>query len=151
MSRISFHRGFLFIAMGYIAMGFAISSSAQDLPKPKFGFVRVSEQVNNGVAVRTYEVEVANRDKFDNDLFVPSPALPACGQNANASRTWLNIYDGDGIRLQGWCAINASGELAALKFNIPSADPQPRSLFIEFIDRFNRRIRRSKTVRIKGD
>ena len=70
-----------------------------------------------------YEVEVENRDKFDNDLFMPSPRLGACGRNANASRTWLNIYDGDGIRLQGWCAINANGELASLRFNIPFLQP----------------------------
>ena len=96
-----------------------------------------------------YAVEVANRGKFDNDLFVPSPRLPPCGRNASASRTWVNIYDGDGIRLQGWCAINANGELASLKFNIPTANPQPRSLFIEFIDRHTRKIRRSKTIKLR--
>ena len=130
------------------AIGIGFDANAQDLPKPKLGFVRVSEQVTNGVAFRMYEVEVKNRGKFDNELFVPSPALPPCGRNANASRTWLNIYDGDGIRLQGWCAINANGELASLKFNIPAANLQPRSLFIEFIDRSSGTIRRSKTIKI---
>ena len=42
---------------------------------------------------------------LSNDLFVPSPGLPPCGRNANASRTWLNIYDDRGVRLYGWCAI----------------------------------------------
>ena len=122
---------------------------AQDLPKPKFGFVRVSEHVNDGVAYRMYAVEVANRGKYDNDLFVPSPKLPPCGRNANASRTWLNIYNGNGTRIYGWCAINANGELASLKFNIPSANPQPRSLFTEFIDRHTRKISRSKTIKLR--
>ena len=133
----------------FLIVGFSVTIAAQDLPKPKLGFLRVVEQVNNGVAVKMYEVGVENRDKFDNDLFVPSPRLPACGRNPYASRTWLNIYDGDGIRLQGWCAINGNGELASLKFIIPSANPQPESLYIEFIDRLTRKIRRSKTIRLR--
>jgi hypothetical protein len=122
---------------------------AQDLPKPKFGFVRVSEQVNNGVAVKMYDVEVANRGKFDNDLFVPSPALPPCGRNANASRTWVDIFDGEGKRLYGWCALNSTGVLASLKFAIPAAQPQPEKLYIQFNDRLTRKIRRSKTIRLR--
>jgi hypothetical protein len=85
----------------YSRLNCSRSIISQNLPKPKLGFVTVSETVNNGVAVRMYEVEVENRGKFDNDLFVPSPGLGACGRNPYASRTWLNIYDGDGIRLYG--------------------------------------------------
>jgi hypothetical protein len=121
---------------------------SQDLPKPKLGFVRVSEQVNNGVAVKMYEVGVENREKFDNDLFVPSPALPPCGRNPNASRTWVDIFDGEGKRLYGWCALNAAGVLASLKFIIPASQPQPEKLYIQFNDRLTRQTRRSKTIKL---
>ena len=126
----------------------SIDITAQDLPKPKFGFVRVSEHVSEGVAYRMYAVEVANRGKFDNDLFVPSPALPPCGRNPNASRTWVDIFDGEGKRLYGWCALNAAGVLASLKFAIPAAQPQPEKLYIQFNDRLTRQTRRSKTIKL---
>jgi len=141
--------GMKFVQVAVLLFVFVTVAIAQDLPKPKLGFVRVSETVNNGVAVKMYEVEVENRDKFDNDLFVPSPALPPCGRNADASRTWLNIYDGDGTRIYGWCAIKFSNELASLKFNIQSAKPQPKTVFIEFIDRSTHQIRRSQTIKLK--
>jgi hypothetical protein len=141
-------KNLILILARLLTAGTAVEVITQDLPKPKLGFVGVSEQVNNGVAVKMYEVGVENRDKFAGDLFVPSPALPPCGRNANASRTWLNIYDGEGKRIYGWCALNSTGVLASLKFAIPAAQPQPEKLYIEFIDRLTRKIRRSKTIKL---
>ena len=139
----------LFLLACIVAIGITVDAHAQNLPKPKFGFVRVSEHVTGGVAYRMYEVEVGTRGKFDNDLFVPSPALPPCGRNVNASRTWVDIFDGEGKRLYGWCALNAAGVLASLKFIIPAAQPQPEKLYIQFNDRLTRKIRRSKTIKLK--
>ena len=126
-----------------------VTAFAQDLPTPKLRFVGVTEQVNNGVAVRGYEVRVVNREEFDNYLFISAPVLPPCGRNENASRTWVNIYDGSGRHLYGWCAIYANSELASLRFLIEASKPQPKKLFIDLFDRYENRTTRSNTVTVE--
>lgn len=138
---------FLSIAFALVAGG-ATAAVAQDLPKPQLRFVGTSDGVNNGVAVRGYEFEVVNREEFDNELFIPSPALPPCGSNANASRTWVNIFNEKGARLYGWCVINSNADLASLRFLVEAARPQPKKIYIELLDRFEVRFARSNTVSI---
>ena len=95
-----------------------------------------------------YEIEVLNREEYDNELFVPSPGLPPCGGNRNASRTWINIYNEKGEHLYGHCAIKANGELGSLRFSVRADKPQPKRIFIDLVDRFEERIVRSNTVSV---
>ena len=115
----------LLVAMS-VVMALVGGASGQDMPRPKLRFLSVSDTVNNGHQLKLYEVEVVNREEFDNELFMPSPALPPCGRNTNASRTWVNIYNEKGGRIHGYCAINANGELASIKFMVEASKPQPK-------------------------
>jgi len=127
----------------------AAAVSGQKLPKPKVKLVGTSSHEVNGRRYTGYELEVVNRDKYSNDLFVPSPALPPCGKNANSSRTWVNIYNEMGVRIYGHCAINASGALVSIKFSVLEGTPKPKKVFIDMVDRADRKISRSNTVKIQ--
>ena len=63
-------------------------------------------------------------------------------------RTWVNIYNETGARFHGFCAINTNRELASLKFLIEASNPQPKTVFIQFVDRFTSQYRRSKTIKL---
>ena len=104
--------------------------------------------MSNGYAVKAYEIEVANRGEYADDLFLQTAVLPPCGKNPNASRTWINLYGDRGARIHGWCVIKDTGELASLRFNLPAAAPQPKTIFIDFVDRFEGRIVRSNKIKI---
>ena len=134
--------------LALIIVTLSIAALAQDLPKPEIRLVGISEHVSNGVDWKMYEIEVVNRDQFENDLFIPAPVLPPCGKNENSSRTWINAYR-DGRRFYGWCGIAANIELASLKFSIPALDTQPKKIIIEFIDRAEGKIIRSNTIKIE--
>jgi len=137
------------LQLAFVLFALAISAIAQDLPKAKLRFAGTEERVNGGVSVKGYEIEVVNRDEFDNELFVSSPALPPCGRNANASRTWVNIFDEKGARLYGYCAMKSNADLASLKFFVEAARPQPKKIFIDLVDRFEGRITRSNSVSVE--
>ena len=127
----------------------AATAIAQDLPKPQLRLVAVTDHVNNGHEVKIYEIEVVNRDEFDNDLFIDAPVLPPCGENANASRTWMNVYRENKRRVYGWCVIPSSAALASLKFMIPAADPQPKKISIDMVDRAEGKVARSNIIKIE--
>lgn len=139
----------LFLAATAVLTGLAAMASAQDMPKPKLRFVSVTDTVNNGYKLKLYEIEVINREDFDNELFMPSPALPPCGKNTKASRTWVNIYNEKGARIYGYCAMNANSELASIKFMVEAGKPQPKKIFVDLVDRFEERIVRSNTVSVE--
>lgn len=135
--------------LGYLTfalLALSVAALSQDLPKPQIRLVAVTDASSNGYAVRSYEIEVVNRADFPNDLFQESPALPPCGKNPNAARTWINIYNERSGRIYGWCAIKENGELASLRFNLPESAPQPKKLFLDLVDRFEGRVLRSNKV-----
>ena len=132
-----------------IVLAFAMAAVGQSLPKPEIRLVGVEDRVSNGYAVKAYEIEVVNRAEYSNDLFMEAPVLPPCGTNANAARTWINIYADRGARFHGWCAIKDNGELAALRFNIPAGAPQPKTIFIDLVDRLEGIVARSNKIKIE--
>jgi len=138
-----------FAHLTLVLIALSIAAVAQSSPKPKIRLVGVTDTVNNGYAMKMYEIEVTNRDAYSDELFFPSPALPPCGKNANSSRTWINIYNEQGVRLYGWCGINGSGELVSLKFNVPEGQPQPQKIFIDLVDRAEVRVLRSNKVTVR--
>jgi len=54
-----------------------------------------------------YRFDVLNKEALPRELFAPAPALPPCGTNANASRTWVDVYTQNGKRLNGFCALGS--------------------------------------------
>jgi hypothetical protein len=95
-----------------------------------------------------YTFEIVNRADFPDELFTASPDLPPCGKNTNASRTWINIYDGNRKRIYGFCAIKNNGELALISFNLQVNETPPDKVYIDMVDRRTGTIYKSKPVRI---
>ena len=129
--------------LALIFLVFSLTTVAQNMPKPVPRLAGVSQTENNGYALIAYEIEITNRDRFANQLFSAAPDLPPCGRNTASSRTWINIYDEEGARFYGWCAVRTNGELASLRFARPAANIQPTHVVIEFVDRLTGKITRS--------
>jgi len=62
------HLAFIIIALSLTALG-------QSLPKPKLKLFGLSDGVNNGVAVKVYEIEVVNRTEMSDEFFYLCPSL----------------------------------------------------------------------------
>lgn len=67
------------------------------LPNPVLRVVGQFGAPENNV----FQLSIDNRDAYA-ELFRPAPELPPCGTNANAWRTWLDIYAESGTRLNGF-------------------------------------------------
>jgi ASPIC and UnbV/FG-GAP-like repeat/FlgD Ig-like domain len=106
-----------------------------DLPDPQLAFEGVENYENGGVDITRYLFDVVNWAEFRNDLFVLSPDLPPCGNNPNASRSWVYIYDGNGNQLYGFCAFEAASSLQDIWFNVPTNEVQPAEAYIVIWDR----------------
>ena len=141
-------QGRVFAAI-FVIMLAAVFAVGQDMPKPKLGFVRVTDVEVNGRPFRMYEIEIVNRAEFANELFAPSQDLPPCGLNNNSSRTWIEIYTEKG-RIYGHCGIHVIEELSSLKFNIPADAKQPVKIYVDFVDRREGKIVRSNKVNVEN-
>lgn len=95
-----------------------------------------------------YDLSVANWTAYGSELFESRPDLPPCGLNANASRTWVEIFDAFGRRLYGFCALRSGSELNGIWFAVPVASEQPTGAYIELWDRALDIRVRSNTVTI---
>ena len=116
------------------ASGAAAAKSAS-LPVPKLKFVGTEAYEANGFDFTRYKFEVTNKTKFTKELFAASPDLPACGENPNASRTWVDLYDGDGKKLYWFCAFTGPEDLGNLWFALTGDKPPPKAVYIEMTDR----------------
>jgi hypothetical protein len=120
-----------------LALALALPGSAlsQSAPNPIL-LVRGAEYyaVDGRNFVR-YRYEVANLQAYPDALFQASPALPPCGSNANASRTWIDFFDQRGKRLYGFCALGKPADLAELWFPLEEGVVPPSWVYIEMTDR----------------
>ena len=76
-----------------------------------------------------------NKDQYPDDMFVQSPALPPCGANTKAARTWVDVYDQSGKRLNGFCALGKSADLNGIWFALETDIIPPSYIYIELNDR----------------
>ena len=105
------------------------------LPEPALVFLGVTTLPGSDEEYLFYSLQVENWSDYQDELFAERPDLPPCGLNASASRTWLDIFDGLGLRRYGYCAIARSVELQAFGFTVLASDQQPTGAFIELWDR----------------
>jgi tetratricopeptide (TPR) repeat protein len=106
-----------------------------EINKPQLAFTKQEDFKSSNQNWTRYYLSVTNHASFPNEMFAQSPDLPPCGQNPNSSRTWVDIFDGAGTRLQGFCALGSSADLAALWFALPKGQTHPASVFIVLNDR----------------
>ena len=90
-----------------------------------------------------YEYDVLNKSSYPADLFQAAPALPPCGLNNNASRTWVDFFDKSGNRLYGFCALGSPNDLGSIWFALPEGTVPPSWVYIEMRDRQTNTLYRS--------
>ena len=119
-----------------VTVALAIHTMAvQKLPNPVLNFLAQEHVENDRKQTIRYKFDVTNKSEYPAELFAPAPDLPACGTNSKSSRTWVDIYDQNGKRLQGFCALTKPEDLSKLWFEL-SADMVPPSwVYVELTDR----------------
>jgi hypothetical protein len=111
------------------------SAVAPVLPNPVLYFLGAEYVEINGKQITRYRFDVLNKDQYPDDMFAQSPALPPCGANTKAARTWVDLYDQSGKRLNGFCALGKSADLNGIWFGLESSIIPPSYIYIELNDR----------------
>jgi hypothetical protein len=105
------------------------------LPNPVLFLAGHESVTTEGKQWLRYKYMVANSDAYPNELFAAAPELPPCGNNTKASRTWVDIYQQDGKRLNGFCALGKNSDLNEIWFALPPEAVPPSWVYIEMTDR----------------
>lgn len=118
---------------------FTITSSAviaqETLPNPILIFAGAEYYTTNGTPFVRYKYNVVNSQSYPSAVFAASPALPPCGANANSARTWVDINDQRGKKLNGFCALRKGDDLNSIWFAAPADEVPPSWIYIEMNDR----------------
>jgi hypothetical protein len=114
----------------------SIASTAPPvLPNPVLYLMHQEFFQQGGKQFVRYYYDVLNKDSYPAAMFAASPALPPCGANTKSSRTWVDIFDQRGKRLNGFCALGKPSDLNKIWFAL-EADVIPSSyVYIEMTDR----------------
>jgi hypothetical protein len=123
----------LCVAIGALAAG-AGSAGAQ--PNPILYLTSVEPYTVNGQNFMRYNYDVFNKDQYPAAMFAPAPNLPPCGNNANASRSWVDFFENrTNRRLYGFCALGNSSNLGRIWFALPEGQLPPSYIYIKITDR----------------
>jgi len=124
------------ITAALVCLGASTSVTAQkELPNPVLAFVGQEAITSNGKTVVRYNYKVDNSDAYPAAMFAASPALPPCGKNTKASRTWIDLYDIKGTRLYGFCALTKPSDLNTIWFALDPDTVPPSWVYVELTDR----------------
>jgi hypothetical protein len=105
-------------------------------PNPVLTFTGAEKYQVSGQNFVRYKLAVTNHAAYPNAMFAPAPQLPPCGQNANSSRTWVNISDSvTKIQIYGFCAFNSSDDLVNLWFARSPVQAPPSHVVVVLDDR----------------
>jgi len=118
----------------FLAHGSA-STAPPPLPNPVLYLTGTEFFSQGGKQFIRYNYDVLNKDSYPADLFAAAPALPPCGTNTKASRTWLDIFDSRGKRLYGFCALGKPADLGKIWFALEAGVVPPSYVYIELNDR----------------
>jgi len=111
------------------------TTAAPAVPNPVLAFIGQEYVTQGGKKLTRYAFDVANKEEYPADLFAAAPDLPPCGTNKNASRTWIDIFDQSGHRLNGFCNLTKRDDLTKLWFSLTEDEVPPSWVYIEFTDR----------------
>ncbi len=118
-----------------VAIGGNTSHATPVLPNPVLYLTGTEFYTANGKNFIRYSYDVFNKDSYPNEMFAAAPALPPCGANTKASRTWIDFYDQTGKRLYGFCALSKSADLGKIWFALEEGVIPPSWIYIEMNDR----------------
>lgn len=113
----------------------ASAPAAPVLPNPVLYLLGQEYFTTGGKDFVRYRFDVLNKDVYPNDLFTKSPDLPPCGANTQAARSWVDVYNQSGKRLQGFCAFGNSSDLGSIWFAMEEGTVPPSWIYIEINDR----------------
>jgi len=113
----------------------SIAAPQPVLPNPVLYLMGTQPFTSNGQNFVRYVFDVDNRDAYPVDMFAAAPALPPCGANKKASRTWVDIFDQSGKRLYGFCALGKPADLTGIWFALAEDAVPPSYVYIELNDR----------------
>jgi hypothetical protein len=105
------------------------------LPNPVLYLMGTEPFQTGGKQFIRYNYDVLNKADYPDALFAAAPALPPCGANTKASRTWVDIFDQRGKRLYGFCALGKASDLGGIWFALESDVVPPSYVYIELNDR----------------
>lgn len=111
------------------------SASAPALPNPVLYITGAEPHAAGGKQYIRYRYDVFNKDAYPADMFAAAPNLPPCGKNTKASRTWVDIYDQSGKRLNEFCALGKPADLGNIWFAVEVGTIPPSWIYIELTDR----------------
>lgn len=123
----------VFALIALAADGAPIASP--QLPNPTLEFFGYEFYEAGGKKFTRYKYGVHNRAAYPNELFTPSPELPPCGANTKAARTWVDFYELNGRRLNGFCALGSPDHLNQIWFALEREAIPPSWIYIEMTDR----------------
>ena len=118
-----------------VALTVHSTAAAPVPPNPVLIFLGQEHIVIGGKNFIRYNFAVFNRDEYPAELFAAAPNLPPCGTNTKASRTWVDLYDQSGKRLNGFCALGKPADLAGIWFALDENDLPPSWIYVELNDR----------------
>ena len=110
-------------------------ASAPIVPNPVLYLTGTEIYQASGKQFIRYRYDVLNKTDYPADFFAAAPALPPCGKNTKASRTWVDFFDQSGKRLYGFCALSKPADLASIWFALEDGVIPPSYVYIELIDR----------------
>jgi hypothetical protein len=105
------------------------------LPNPMLYLTGTEIYTANGKDWIRYQYDVLNKADYPTELFAAAPALPPCGLNTKASRTWVDFFDQQGRRLYGFCALGKPADLGKIWFALEDGVVPPSWVYIELNDR----------------
>ena len=109
--------------------------AAPVIPNPVLSFLGPESVETGGKKKTRYQFEVTNKEEYPADMFAAAPDLPPCGTNTKASRTWVDVYDQSGKRLNGFCNLGKPGDLSHIWFALDQDEVPPSWVYVEFTDR----------------
>ena len=111
------------------------STAPPPLPNPVIYMTGQEFFSQGGKQFVRYYYDVLNKDSYPADLFAAAPALPPCGANTKSSRTWVDLFDSRGKRLNGFCALGRPADLNRIWFALETDVVPPSWIYIEMNDR----------------
>ena len=112
-----------------------LAQKVAEVPNPILIFIETESHTSNGKTYIRYRFDVFNKDSYPTEMFAASPSLPPCGTNTKASRTWVDIYDSSGSRLNGFCALTKPGDIRGIWFQVEAETLPPSWIYIKLTDR----------------
>jgi hypothetical protein len=126
---------FLFPGLLVVLLATQTVVSAPPLPNPVLYLMGTEAYQTGGKQFIRYNYDVFNKADYPAALFAATPALPPCGANTKASRTWVDFFDSRGKRLNGFCALGKPDDLTGIWFALEEGVVPPSYVYIELNDR----------------